>query len=568
MDAPGPTASAAAEDAAAPHAALPRAVRVVLALFAIVLCLGTQDAPGSWADGSRLGTIQALVEHGTLALDDTAYVWQGDKVRFGEHYFSHQPPMLALAGALPYAALHHGLGLAIDAPWTYRLLTLCLVGLPAWCGALALARLLARTALGPRQAAGWLAAACLATLYLPYALVLNQHGAAAGLVLMGIERCARRRFACAGILLALAATIDLGAAFPALFACWPVWRAGGAAGVARYALAALPVLALHASVNLAVAGDLVPFALHAEAFQYPLSPFTLMSLTGIEGGPEPDGAGLAYAARALFGSGGLFSNHPVLLVCLLDGALAARAVRVRPSGAPAPGLLAAVALSAITIAGYYLAASRNFGGSAFGMRWFTVFAPALVLFPAAAAGTGLPRWRTGRAFRALLLALGAWSALFAAVGALQPWAKLYWRFEDTPRGMVANPGEARPSAREFWRGELERRLDWRKAFSREHYDQQFQELLDQHRRLYLNGAAALPAAEREAWLREGLAKLHAVVDPLERENVSCDSRVWGHFWLGKFYKALDDVPAARRELERALELYPRFGKAEAALNAL
>ena len=189
--------------------ALPRPVLVVLGLFALALVLFTKDAPDSWADGSRLGTIQGLVEHRTLALDDTDYVHQGDKVQIAGRYYSHQPPMLAILGSLPYTALHRVFGRAIDDPFTYRILTWLLVGLPVLLGLAALARLLLDAGCDPGWAAAWLFLAAFGTLLLPYSLVLNQHGPAAGLALLGLFAATRHRPATAGVLLALAATIDL-----------------------------------------------------------------------------------------------------------------------------------------------------------------------------------------------------------------------------------------------------------------------------------------------------------------------------------------------------------------------
>ena len=174
--------------------------RWALALFALTLLVFTKSEPLSWADASRLGTIQGLVEHQTLALDNTAYLWQGDKVFVDGHYYSHQPPMMALLGALPYAALH-AVGSAIDDPGTYRILTWVLVGLPLWLGLAALGRLARRFGASELEAGLAIALAGLTTLALPYALVLNQHGLAAGLVLLGVEAIVHRRLARAGFVL-------------------------------------------------------------------------------------------------------------------------------------------------------------------------------------------------------------------------------------------------------------------------------------------------------------------------------------------------------------------------------
>ena len=113
------------------------------------------------------------------AIDDSTYLWQGDKVYFEPHYYSHQPPMMAMVGALPFWVMSRA-GLAIDDPLSYRLLTWLLVGLPTLFGLWALSRLIAAAGCTPRWNAFLVGTVGLATMVLPYALVLNQHGAAAG----------------------------------------------------------------------------------------------------------------------------------------------------------------------------------------------------------------------------------------------------------------------------------------------------------------------------------------------------------------------------------------------------
>ena len=149
--------------------------------------------------------------------------------------------------------------------------------------------------------------------------------------------------------------------------------------IAKYAIAAFPLLALHFSINYAIAGDLMPFGLHTEAFEYAGSPFLLMDLTG---GIHDSGALSfgSYVFGALFGSSGLFSHHPVLLFALAAGALVLfesygpPSWRAETSAEPAaPGLAAsidhALLLGSFGICLYYLTQSRNFGGSSFGIRW-------------------------------------------------------------------------------------------------------------------------------------------------------------------------------------------------------
>jgi hypothetical protein len=557
--------------------------RWVLALVALAMVLGTRTRPGSWADASRLATIESLVERGTLAIDGSSYFWQGDKVHFPPHYYSHQPPLLALLGALPYAALHaagatiaelepavSADGLATlaqpwwNGPWAYRVLNWCLVGAPVWFGLWALQRLLLAAGSGPRSAALLTAAAYFATPLWPWSLVLNQHGPAAGLGLLALLALQRRRAATAGTLLALAATIDLSAVFPAAAGLWPVARGGGARAVLRYALGALPVLCLHGAVNLAVAGDLVPFGMHAEAFRYPMSPFLLMSLTGVT--QELFGLERAvYVFGATFGASGLFSHHPLLLLCAGAG-LALPFLR-RRDGPPelAPGLLTAVALGSVGVLLYYLFQSNNYGGSAFGMRWFAVFAPSWLLF-AGVAAVRSPALRRPLP-RGLFFAATALSVAGSALGAVNPWAKFHYRWQDSPAGRVAERDTPRPTLREHWTAEWAR-IRQREPINAQWYDQTYARLLDQHRRLYLRETPWLDAAGREAWLRQGLTILHGVVDPLDSDRSRSYSRVMGHYWLGKFHAELGDRAAAEREYHTCLALHPDHGPATNALRNL
>lgn len=537
--------------------------RWALALFALTLLLFTKGEPLSWADASRLGTIQGLVEHQTLALDDTAYLWQGDKVFVDGHYYSHQPPMMALLGALPYAALH-AVGRAIDDPGTYRILTWVLVGLPLWLGLAALGRLARRFGASELEAGLAIALAGFTTLALPYALVLNQHGLAAGLVLLGIEAVVHRRFARAGFLLSLAATVDLTALFmAAALALAVVWsphelgterqapRSARWRDLVPYILWALPPIALYMGINQAIVGDFKPVGLHLEAFQYPMSPFVLMSLTG-GGDSGPAGTLAAYATGALVGQSGLFLLSPALLLAVWAGARAC----VR---GPARSLALAILLGSAATVVFYIMSSRNFGGSSFGMRWFTVFAPALWLLPALAG-----RWP----HRAWLGVLVLPSFAFALLGTVQPWAKLYWRFEDSPQGRVAAENRAQPSRIEFLKSEWSRIRNLDEVFTEARFDTLYQKLIDQHRSLYLRPIPGLDPDVRRAWITEGLLKLQAATDLLDRDNSKAATRPVAHFWLGKFHAALGDRSRARREFEITLGLAPHYVWAQKAIEDL
>jgi hypothetical protein len=545
-----------------------RGPAIVLFLFALCVLLLTKSEPVSWADTSRMGSIQAIVEHGTLALDDTVYLYQGDRVRVGGplaeggHFYSHQPPGLAILGAVPFGILHC-LGRSIDDAGTYRIITICVVGLPLLFGLMSLRRLMGLAGASSRDATYLLAAAAFGTLALPYALVLNQHGTAAGIVLIGLLQVQRGRYGWAGALFGLAGVVDLTALFFGLTLLLPIWRGGALPGIVRYGVGAIPPFAIHFAINYLIVGDLKPLGLHVEAFEYPRSPFLLLKLTGDIGPNDPVSQG-EYIFGALFGASGLFSHHPVLLLPVAAGlwglfdSFRTRRQQVPPSDRQleglAPSLDHAILLASVGICTYYLLESRNFGGSAFGMRWFCVFTPSLLLLAAAWIGK-----RPGRRIPALVVApLLVWSVLAASLGAIQPWAKITYRWQNTDRGKAAlQRGETISPIHHLSR-QLGGLLSLDPRFDEERYERDFIRLLDRHRRDHLFQRPDQSDTGYRATMEAGLAKLERVVFLLDEEGVESESRAWAHYWRAQFYRRLGDLDAAERDIDVTLELSPEF----------
>ena len=101
---------------------------VVVLLAGLVLAIvGARDHAGSWNDGSRLATVESLVDHHTWAIDDSVFVvvppamrWtpspyptenEGlmdggtkDKLFIKGHFYSDKPPVQALLLAAEYRA--------------------------------------------------------------------------------------------------------------------------------------------------------------------------------------------------------------------------------------------------------------------------------------------------------------------------------------------------------------------------------------------------------------------------------------------------------------------------------
>src|SRR6185295_3499159 len=96
-----------------------RALLLVVALAGIVAFISARPYAGSWNDGSRLATVECLVDRHTLVIDDSLFVKVGtstpyrgegvdngtlDKLHINGHFYSDKSPVPALLLAIIYQA--------------------------------------------------------------------------------------------------------------------------------------------------------------------------------------------------------------------------------------------------------------------------------------------------------------------------------------------------------------------------------------------------------------------------------------------------------------------------------
>src|SRR6185369_3516657 len=127
-------------------------VWAALAAVAVSLVFATHDRYGGWNDSSRLGMVEAIVEHGRLWVDGTTMGRKsGDVCMIDGHYYSDKPPTPALM-AVPVYWAETRLGITFHAaePRAYYWTTLVTIGLSTWLGLVALARFLRRFVPDPR----------------------------------------------------------------------------------------------------------------------------------------------------------------------------------------------------------------------------------------------------------------------------------------------------------------------------------------------------------------------------------------------------------------------------------
>jgi hypothetical protein len=456
-----------------PHPSSSTARAIVFAASLAIAIFSPNRFAGSWNDGSRLATVECLIDYHTLAIDRSIYVQvpadktpysaedpalalygTGDKLLIHGHYYSDKSPVPALLMAGLYQFLQSTTGLtARESPECFAYaMTLGTSGLAymiaVWCicemaGVLGLVvslRLLLTASFG------------MCTVALAYTRHVNNHllllGITAALLLALVrlaegtnrERTSSWSLAIMGSLAGLAYTVDLGAG-PVLLLCTLgliTYRCRDARCIALFLLTASPWLALHHGVNYAVGGTFKPANAVPEYFQWPGCSFSSQNLTGSWNHANL-GHFLTYAAALLVGKRGFLGHNLPLFLALaalvglgVRGLLVLRRPKAGVNHAPAleasrathlPELLyAACCCGGIWL--LYALTSNNYSGQCCSIRWFLpMLAPAYYMLAVLL--------REHPRFTWVFLVLSGWGAVLGGMmWYVGPWPRnmvpLYW----------------------------------------------------------------------------------------------------------------------------------------------
>ncbi len=427
-------------------------ILVVCGAVAVALA-GALPYAGCWNDGSRLATVEALVDHHTLAIDRSVFVavpppgdpyarnpyrsddpeladqlraGTKDKLLIGGHFYSDKSPVPALLMALLYQVLQALTGLtARRQPDVFcYIMTVASSGLAYVAAVWAVFRTGRVLRLAPRLCLALAASFATATVAPVYARQVNNHilllGVAAVLMLI-LARLAEvtqegrapwATVAWAGTLAGLGYSIDLGAG-PPLLVCallLVVWRTRELWALGAFALGALPWLLLHHAVNYATGGTFGPANAVPDYFRWENCPFTPETMTGAW---NHAGAArfLLYAAALLFGKHGFIGHNLPLFL-----ALPAVAVLLWRRPRELPEILFAACWCGGTWLAYAIT-STNYSGQCCSVRWFVpLLAPAYYVLAV------LLKYYPER--RADFLILSAWGAVLMALAwGYGPWIR-------------------------------------------------------------------------------------------------------------------------------------------------
>jgi hypothetical protein len=420
---------------------------LVLAGASAVALLSASDYAGGANDGSRLATVECLVDYHTLAIDHSIFVQvpardeqnpytpsvcfragTPDKVYVRGHYYSDKPAVPALLTACLYQVVQWSSGLtAREQPHQFCYwMTVGSSGmayvLAVWC----VYRLGRPLRLEPARRLALTASFALGTLALSYGRQVNSHivllAVAAGVFLAVAWLAENRdgrpspwRMLALGSLAGLGYAVEVGAGLGLLLgtAALIVYRCRDFRSVGLFALATLPWVGIHHAVNYAIGGTWAPLGTVPEYFQWPGSPFNAQNLTGVGTKHRPADF-LVYALELLVGRKRGFLGHNLPLFLALGAAVALlwRRGREWPEVLLAAGWCAGTWLM-------YAVGSTNYAGRCCSIRWFV---------PLLAAGYYvLALWLERRPdFLGDFLVLSGWGAV---AGCLAWWEGPYLRHE-------------------------------------------------------------------------------------------------------------------------------------------
>jgi hypothetical protein len=393
----------------------------ILAMSAAVLILFT--AMGNGVNNSnvrsRLATAESLVERGTLAIDESPYISTIDKVFVGGHFYSEKPVLLSLLAAAIYYPLHAaGFRLrpgAVLAPLAITLLImsgsylLCL-----WC----FYEAVGRVGVAEPQQALMTEILAFGTLLLPWSTVLNNHAFAGAWLWIGFycwwrsRQEARTRWflLLSGGAFSLASAADYSVTpFFVAFCGYSLWVSKPRRNAVYMLLPVVVTLAASLVVNDAISGSFKPMQTRPELFMYPGS-YWLSAQEQLSGVRFNSVAfTIRYTWELLFGGNGFLLYNPFLFLTL--GLAAGRIVRREPLWAETT---VALTVSAGFVL-YYGAATSNYAGWSYSVRWFVALIPLLWFFSYSFFLDFTP------AKHKLVAGSFAISVVISLVGAIDPW---------------------------------------------------------------------------------------------------------------------------------------------------
>jgi len=368
----------------------------------IVAILSPLPYAGSWNDGSRLASVESLVDYHTWSIDHSIFVktpgvdhalsgspypagdpnladeGTRDKLFIRGHYYSDKSPVPSLAMAIVYKALQLVTGLtAKESPGLFcYLLALVFSGAAYVISVCCIDAMVVALSLpcGPRMLLPYSFA--LATVALPYTREVNNHiillAVTSAVMLLSVKYAQTYgkkpiswHLAAIGSLAGIGYTIDLGAG-PILvlsIVAFLSFQTRSMKAVIIALAAAFPWFVLHHALNYMIGGTFKPANAMADYFLWPGSGFNAQNLTG-GWAHQHIWHFFVYAPAMLFAKKGFIGHNPALYL-----SIPAIAFLTRHKLKDAALVYSAFGMITGTWL-IYAATSNNYSGLCCSIRWF------------------------------------------------------------------------------------------------------------------------------------------------------------------------------------------------------
>lgn len=362
---------------------------IILVAFMFVV-LGAEGYQYTDPLNSRLATVYSLTKYGTWYIDrppeeDPIPYEQRtiDKIVVNDRLLSSKPPVLPLLMTAECVVMNKLFGWDLDyvqdTNKLSRVMNMTLVGFSYVAALYFFSRLLRLFVPDPLTRGLLLFSLAFCTQFWGYSTHMNNHIPCAAMIVIALYfglglamgRLGTRpwRFVAFGFCAGLVPTLDMpGTIFVLPVGLYLLFRRPKMTLMYATLGAALPLL-VHCGIMYHVTGDIRPVQMREELYLYEGSYWR--NPRGIDALNEPR---LVYLFHMLVGRCGLFSLYPILL-CGMAGtirALVRKRVLYR-------GHILCGAAAFITLTAYYLVKTYNYGGEAYGFRWYIVAMPILLL---------------------------------------------------------------------------------------------------------------------------------------------------------------------------------------------
>lgn len=390
------------------------AVLFWLALAVIIFLIYSRDLPFTHLEGSRLATVESLVSGNGFAIDNSLFIDTVDKVWLEGRFISTKPPVLSVlaAGLVKF--------LELFLPWDFRqafilfglhnvyyvAILFVFVVLP-WLLSIYLADKLLKYY---KVKHSYLALFVLAgvSLWTAYLGRFTNHIMAAALLFASLyfyllrQKGGNKYLLWSGFFASSAVVFELSAVVWWLLLGW-AWCKDYRLKVWLYLVGSLPAFLVHLALTFLSSGSFLPVYLRKELYDYPGSYW--LSPQGIDAINQPT---WLYFFNIIFGTHGLFFYSPIYLFAIAGMWRGWKNKHLR-----FVSILSAIGILSFIL--YYGFRTSNFGGVAYGMRWFIVLVPVLWLW-------FVYYLQNQEKVSALLIIALLWSGISVLVGIFHPLA--------------------------------------------------------------------------------------------------------------------------------------------------